>query len=127
MIFQTPGGLPFDVPDEWWSFTDMADFKPPSKYYPYSHCKSETVEIISLSDIEPLRRDPGTPLFRKYRFVPVLFAFQSPWCALPPVELHPSAQGQYGYRIHNGCHRYYASVAVGYTEIPAIVFEPFFG
>jgi hypothetical protein len=51
---------------------------------------------------------------------PVLFAFQSPECALPPVVLEPLPDdGDYRYRLLNGFHRFYASVHVGYTYIPA--------
>jgi hypothetical protein len=126
MIFHAPSGVSFDIPEDWWAFAEMPDFKPASDYYPYHQCEDD-VEIILLSDIEPLRRSPGTPLFEKCRLVPVLFAFQSRFCALPPIELHPNSQGQFRYRLHNGCHRYYASIAAGYSHIPALVFEPFVG
>jgi hypothetical protein len=126
MIFHTPSGVAFDIPNDWWAFADMPGFRPASDYYPYSPCKGD-FEIVLLSDIEPLKRTAGTPLFRKSRLVLILFGFQSPWCALPPIELHPNSQGQFRYRMHNGCHRYYASIAAVYTQIAALVFKPFVG
>ncbi|MEY2525609.1 MAG: hypothetical protein QOE73_380, partial [Verrucomicrobiota bacterium] len=129
MLFQTPGDVSFEIPDDWWRFTEMERFKPSEGgYYPYCQPKSGLVEIVSLSDVEPLRRNKGVALFKKYKLVPVLFAFASPECALPPVELNPiNSSGQYRYKVHNGCHRYYASIAAGYTKLPAVVFEPFVG
>jgi hypothetical protein len=126
---QTPGGVPFEIPDDWWQFAEMNDFHPSAgSYYPYSEPRWGTVQIISLSEIEPLQRSPGTPLFRKYKLVPVLLAFASPECALPPVELNPLGSGsRYRYKVHNGCHRYYGSIATGYRDLPAVVFEPFAG
>ncbi len=56
---------------------------------------------------------------------PVLFAFQSPECALPPVVVEPLSNGAaFRYRLANGFHRFYACVHVGYTHIPVEVREP---
>ena len=50
---------------------------------------------------------------------PLLFAFQSPECALPPVLVEPlPISVAFHYRLVNGFHRFYASVHVGYTHIP---------
>jgi hypothetical protein len=120
MIFHTPSGVAFDIPEDWWAFADMPDFKPASEYYPCGQ-RDGDVQIVPLADIEPLKRNLGVSLFEKCRMVPVLFAFQSRFCDLPPIELHPNGAGQFRYRVSNGCHRYYASIAAGYTHIPALV------
>ena len=39
--------------------------------------------------------------------------------ALPPVEVEELSLGDYHYRLPHGAHRYFASVAVGFTHIPA--------
>jgi hypothetical protein len=39
--------------------------------------------------------------------------------ALPPVEVEELSLGDYHYRLHHGAHRFFASVAVGFTHIPA--------
>lgn len=127
MIFHTPNGVTFEIPDEWWEFADMPSFKPRTNFYLYP-LNTKDVQIVPLAAIEPLRRDEGTPLFVKSRLVPVLFGLQQlSLGALPPIELHPNRVGPFSYRIRNGCHRYFASVAAGYTDIPAFVFEPFSG
>jgi ParB-like chromosome segregation protein Spo0J len=50
-----------------------------------------------------------------------LLAFVSPECALPPVEVIRAFSGRYDLKIINGYHRYYASVAVGYTKLPVVI------
>ena len=72
----------------------------------------------------PPVRANGVPLLRKYKIVPVLLGYLSPECALPPVEVHLSKQpGPYRFTVYNGYHRFYASIAVGYPYLPAIVRE----
>lgn len=57
--------------------------------------------------------------------VPVLKGFVS--CAvIPPIEVNEMSNlGQYRYRVHNGAHRFYASLAAGFEFIPVIV-KPYF-
>jgi len=125
MNFVSPqGGIEFEVPDDWWRFCDMTSWNRGSDYYPYANPGGdiEDVEVVSISDIDPPARSVGVPLFKKYKFVPVLLALQSPECALPPITVHAIARpGGARYRVQNGFHRYYASVAVGYRSIPVIV------
>lgn len=107
----------YTIPDDWLTFCEMPNWTRGTDYYPYQ--SSRAVEIVSLSDIEPPRRDAGVIPFKKYKMCPVLFAFQSPECALPPVVVEfMSASQAFRYRIVNGFHRFYASVHVGYTHIP---------
>jgi len=118
MLFEVPTtAVAFEIPDEWWDFCDMRSFKPQSAYYPYDP-SAESVEVLDLREVEPPRRDAGVVPFKKYKLVPVLLAFTSPECALPPIHAVKTALG---YAVHNGFHRFYASVAVGYKAIPAVV------
>jgi hypothetical protein len=66
-------------------------------------------------------RNSGVPPFKKYKMVPILFALSSPECALPPVEVDALAPAAHRFRLHNGYHRYYASVAVGYPSLPVVI------
>ena len=122
MRFGTPApGIAFEIPDEWWNFADMADFTPRSEFYPPD---MSPFEKLPLAEIEPPSRS-GLPLFKKYKLVPVLFAFQSPECSLPLVQVIALPEpGRYRYAVHNGFHRFYGSVAAGFTHIPARVFPP---
>lgn len=113
----------YPIPADWLAFCEMETWQPSSKCYPWSGDKP--VELISISDIEPPRRSPGIEPFRKYKLVPVLLAFMSPECALPPIALEPLPERSgFKYRVINGFHRFYASQAVGYAFIPALLTEP---
>lgn len=118
MLFEVPGfKIEFEIPDEWWDFCGMRSFKPQSDYYPYDP-KAKSVCVLNLGQIQPPHRDPGVAPFRKCKLVPVLLAFTSPECALPPIDISKTSSG---YIVHNGFHRFYASVAVGYKSVPAII------
>ncbi len=122
MIFQTPlGDVEFELEDEWWSFCEMESFNPESPYYPYDS-SNPIVEIVGIESVKPPTRHPDVSPFKIYKMVPVLMAFTSPECALPAVpvkRIHPS--GDYSLELTNGFHRYYASVAVGYTHLPVTI------
>ena len=90
-------------------------------YYPYPFQLSDSVEVVEITDVEPPTRSDGVSPFKKYKLVPVLLAFRSPECALPPVEVERLPGGGPKYRVVNGYHRYYASVAVGYTKLPVTI------
>lgn len=110
------------IPADWLAFCEIDSWHPESKCYPWSG--TQAVELVAIGDIQPPRRDPGMEPFRKYKLVPVLLAFMSPECALPPVTVEPLPTGaDFRYRVTNGFHRFYASRAVGYTSIPAAINE----
>jgi len=109
----------FDIPDEWWTFVEMSSFTPGGGGFYLPPPKAD-FNAIPITDVEPPMRDDGIIRFKKYKLVPVLFAFRSPDCALPPVQVIP-AIGCYRYKVTNGYHRFYASVAVGFKKIPVAV------
>lgn len=120
MEFAVPGSdVCFTIPDDWWHFCEMPNFRPRLQFYPYTRSCSEAI-VVPITQIEPPVRDAGTPPFRKYKLVPVLLAFRSPECALPPVPVEQLDAGSYRYRPINGYHRFYASVAAGYSMLPVI-------
>jgi hypothetical protein len=128
MWFETPDtGVRFEIPDDWWAFAEMDSFSlNEGGFYPYSFERAHEIEVVSLSDIQPPMRGAHTPPFKKYKLVPILFAFASPECVLPPVEVVALAPpGRYRFKVLNGYHRYYASVAVGYNKLPIVIRQPF--
>jgi hypothetical protein len=128
MIFQTPRrDYTFEIPGEWWRFAEMERFAiSPGGYYPYAVQSDEEVLIVSVDEVEPPRRNSGVTLLKKYKLMPVLFAFNSPECALPSIEGYESrAVGPYRFSVHNGYHRFSGSVAAGYSHLPVIVRLPF--
>jgi hypothetical protein len=121
MRFETPApGIVFHIPDEWWAFAELEHFTPADESY---RPDSSDCQVLPLRDILPPARS-GVPEFVKAQLIPVLFAFQS-GVALPHVRLIALPEpGRYRYDVHDGFHRYYASVAVGFTHLPARVFPP---
>ena len=129
MQFETPvTGTRFEIPDEWWSFADMDSFTlQGGRFYPYHQIMGAPggdVEVVRLAEVEPPLRNEGVPPFKKYKLLQVLFAFQSPEGALPPVEVFLASSGRYRFKVRNGYHRYYASVAVGFAQLPIVVCQP---
>jgi hypothetical protein len=128
MRFETPRrDLAFEIDDDWWLFAEMDQFSlnDGGGYFPYKAACDANVEIVLIADIQPPERAPGVASFKKYKLVPVLLAFRSPECSLPPVSVAKNSEGSpYPYRLTNGFHRYFASAAVGYTSIPALIHEP---
>lgn len=127
MKFITPGTeIEFEIPDEWWMFAEMDKFKlNGGRFYPYPS-SATNVEAVDTSEIEPPTRNKNIPPFKKFKLVPVLMAFTSPECSLPPVEVVPNnSSNTYRFKVKNGYHRFYASIAVGYPMLPIIITEPY--
>lgn len=123
MKFKVPEScVEFVIPDEWWSFAEMHTFSDHGgDYYTYSHAHKK-VQVVLISSVEPPTRSNGVPSFKKYKLVPVLLAFLSPEGELPPIEVQRiSSPSQYEFRVLNGYHRFYSSIAVGYSRLPIIV------
>lgn len=123
MRFLTPRGeCAFNIPDEWWEFVVLNDlpFNHPH-FFNYDGDSFPNAEIIALAHIEPPRRSPGDEEFKKYKLVPVMLAFWSPEHLLAPINVKRSSHPHYKYQLTRGFHRYYASVAIGYSMIPAMV------
>ena len=123
MRFHTPHrDVTFEIPDGWWEFVVVNDlpFNHPH-FYAYDRESFPEAEIISLAALEPPRRSPGVESFKKYKLVPVMLAFWSPEYSLAPIHAKRSDNPDYKYQVTSGFHRFYASVAVGYAMIPAIV------
>jgi hypothetical protein len=123
--FKTPSGEPFEIPDEWWNCAEMDGFSrgvrtafvhdPTLSYKP-------TMEL-AIAEIKPPTRNPGVALFEKSRMISILRAFRTS-AQLPAVEvreLDTRGGGRYRYSVYHGCHRFYASIAVGYVHLPITI------
>ena len=97
-------------------------------FYPYTlaHRGAESIEIVPIGEIQPPLRTAVVPSFKKYKLIPILFSFRFPESTLPAVEVTlASPGGRYRFKVQNGSHRYYASVAAGYENLPIIVRQRF--
>ncbi len=117
----------FEIPDDWWNEAGMSGFKPAGPSYASSDLAAQ---IIPLREIEPPFRFPEHPKdfrgFDRTRLVRVLSGFVA-GAAIEPVALAELLlQSEFSplpfrYRVRDGVHRFYASVAAGYTCLPGKV------
>ncbi len=90
--------------------------------------RSSGAEVFALDDIEPPFRLASTPLdwhgFDRARFAFILEGFVAD-AELPPIKILilpklTDISGQpFKYRVLDGVHRFYASIAAGFESVPA--------
>lgn len=134
------GDLEFDVPDEWWAEAGMATFTPIGcSYRPGAPERDKDLEglpvlMLAVASIEPVRRrlshgpfsDGDRPARDRVRDIFSGFVRDA---AIPPVWVfRVSGSPRYAHALSHGAHRFYCSVAAGFTHVPAIeVPKPDFG
>jgi hypothetical protein len=112
----------FDVPDEWLREAGVANFVPKSVAYK----SSPAAQLALLTAVEPPPRLISHSLswrgFDRSRFVNVLRGIVEgseieavPVVEMPFVDLGSSP---YKFRVRDGVHRFYASVAMGFSHLP---------
>ena len=114
----------FEIPDAWWIEAGMPGFTRQGSAY-----RSSSVDMAALDDIEPLFRRVNTPRdwqgFRRTDLVKALRSFVA-GDEIPPIDLlilprlgDMTCRDPYSYRIIDGYHRFYASIAAGFEFVPA--------
>ena len=120
--------IPLD--NAWWEEAEMKDFTPSSNRYVVdtSNLQDRRVCTIPVLDVVPPRRAPGIPVFNKSvdegisaaeRVIRILRGFVA-GTPIPPVELVRTLNGPHPYKLTAGFHRFYCSIAAGFTHVPAI-------
>ena len=99
-------------------------------YPPYPHDAEDVIIpetapiILPLEAIKPVHRIlPNGTAFDRDRLVRILVGFKSDQ-ALPPVLTLKALSDSYRFHLCNGLHRFLASVAAGFTHIPAVITPP---
>jgi hypothetical protein len=120
--FIVPGSsIEFEIPDDWWQFCDMENFRPATTFYLYSQ-RDVGVQTVPIAEVRPPERSAGVVGLHKNRLAPILLAFMSDRCTVPAVPVRELADGdRYRYEVLDGYHRYYASIAAGYTRLPVLI------
>jgi hypothetical protein len=121
MIFSA-GGFDFEIPDEWWAAAGMEAFATSRTGYrrqPPTNVELINV-ILSVKEIGVAPRGDGVPEFERDRMVSVFDAF-SRELALPPIEVAEAKGRNYRYWLYHGRHRLAASIAVGFSVVPAVI------
>jgi hypothetical protein len=113
-----------ELPDEWLDKAGMAGFVPQSKAYNVLR-SNEPITQVSIEDVSPLLRKPlfrddlETGISASDRVMSILRGIRL-GDAIPPVDIVP-AGAPYPYRLVAGAHRFYCSLAAGFTHVPAII------
>jgi hypothetical protein len=123
MQFKTPEEFPFRIPADWEDAADMAAFAVEGRHYDVD--SDEPWLSVRIAEIAPLKRHRGPSGFsedgfNEQRMISILQAFRNEM-HLPPVELIEKCPDGYRYQLYNGVHRYYASVAAGFSHLPVSI------
>jgi hypothetical protein len=112
----------FKIPDEWWSAADMIGFVPRRQAYRASPHPDAGMIVLPIDWIGVRRRNPGIPDFSRERMIKVLKSIRL-GDAMLPIEVQVEVEGVDGlsHRLYDGRHRLAASIAVGYSHVPAVV------
>jgi hypothetical protein len=116
--------------DSWLVAAGAASFVPSLSAYNVDETSrnGRVISLIDLTEIAPVRRESGVSFFNasieegltaEERVIRILRAFVN-GVALPPVELVRTSSDTHPYKLFNGAHRDYLSLAVGFTHIPAV-------
>jgi hypothetical protein len=119
----------FKVCDAWWAEAGMQGFVPGSRSYRADPLAFPSVYEVRIDEVEPVPRqlshgvfnnDDETGLGAKDCVVKILRGFQAD-AAIPPVEiLRLPSDARHAYRLKHGAHRFYLSIAAGFTHVPAV-------
>ena len=115
----------FEIPDDWLSEAGMIEFKPRAA----SYLPDGKAVLIPLMAIEPVPRFTTHPKdghgFDRERLVRLLKGFVA-GDSIEPVPLFEMplfefAHSPHRYRVLNGLHRFYGSIAAGFSHLPAVI------
>ena len=116
----------FELPDAWLAEAGLAGFRPSRPTYN----STAAAVLVPLQEIEPPYRGPDTPKdwrgFDRVRLVKVLQGFVA-GAKIEPVPLRELPEGDfvnprpYRYRVRDGYHRFYGSIAAGFESLPGVI------
>lgn len=109
----------FDVPDEWWQETGMTGFTPRASSYRPAVRPGQDYTLVPIAQFDPPRRTPPYPLIFRTQSLAILRGFATD-AAIPPVTAEKLSTGPYSVMLREGFHRFYLSVAAGFTHMPVI-------
>ena len=121
--------LEIELDDSWWIEGGMVGFVPLTKAYFVDTDTTKGKELleIKIDEVRPVRRNPGVGIFNdneeasaRERVVSILRGFRT-GSAIPPVEIvFEPPDSEFRYRLVAGAHRFYCSLAAGFSHIPAV-------
>ena len=121
----------FEIHDAWWFKAGMAEFRPKAPQYradPSDLKNGQTILSVSVLEVEPLRSrklNHGDGFFASEAQVVDLLRGFIEGSAIPPVDVERQPSGSaYRYSLYHGTHRFYCSVAAGFSHVPAKEVKP---
>ena len=126
MQFVVPASdIQFDLPDDWWQISGMTGFRPLSNAYRFSSDPRWPTQVVPITQIQPPVRDAGVVGLSGARTIDILKGFVAD-TPLPPAPVHtPPGAALDRYWVRDGYHRYYCSIAAGFSCLPVAVM-PYF-
>jgi len=121
----------FEIPDDWWNDAGITGFMPSVPAYRSTAAVTHTIPLL---DIEPPFRFPEYPKdfrgFERDRLIRILKGFVAddeiePVRILILPALADISRPPFKYRVLDGVHRFYASVAAGFEHLPVAARECF--
>lgn len=103
---------------------DAAGFAGPSEASYAYDATDLSVQLVALSDIEPPQRGPGKVSLVPARADAIIYGMID--CKqMPPIRVKVPADpgGEYRYALYDGFHRFYLSVAAGFSHIPVEIVD----
>jgi hypothetical protein len=108
--------MEYSVPTEWITEAGLNNFRASSSAYRCDapHILIAIAEIVPIKRIRPLDRNG----FNRDRTMAVLRGICEV-SSMPPIPVWRTLEGPWSFEIRDGYHRLYASIAVGFSHIPA--------
>lgn len=114
----------FELPEEWLAEAGLQGFRPEGEAF---RSAGDRVLILPLREIEPPARWPEYPNdfqgFDRARMIRILAGIVAGDVIEPvPVLILPqpdAPRAPFRYRVRDGFHRFHASIAAGFTCLPA--------
>jgi hypothetical protein len=117
MLFRHPAEqIDFEIPDEWIHQTGWLGR--PGSCSRYYSSNSTDAKIIDIREIAAPKRAAGIRWFDRQRTISILSAMKND-AILPPINCYADAYSP-KLSVQDGFHRYYLSIAFGFTAIPVV-------
>ena len=125
MHFTVAGqGIDFEIHDDWWTEAGMSGFVPKSPAYDADAPTHGVAATVPVGEVTAPRRDPGVQWFGHDRMVSILRGLAS-GDRMPRIPVYEAPQDCRRYRPCDGFHRFYASIAAGFTHLPVEIVPRF--
>jgi hypothetical protein len=126
MHFRHPSEeISFNVPDDWLALAGAQDFKRASPSFSASSDPRWPTVLLPIVEVDAPVRDVGIVGLHEERTISILQAIVAAE-ALPPIEVHQTPSAVPGrLSVRDGYHRYFLSIALGFTMVPVSI-RPYF-